>query len=184
MTAFFFFLFSFEKKFCVRAVRTKSSLGNNQRLEKKEELTFNSLLMTNFIVKSHVVGKSYAKPHFFVLNKGLNSGKPQNEPFTNSFVLIFQKEEDKEDVFWIASSLWKSKFWMPYLRGSVIPFLALYEFQKEFFPKVNRFLQEHEQHQKNVKALQLLQQQEAHHAKNIHLINELRNAILMRYRNK
>ena len=50
--------------------------------------------------------------------------------------------------------------------------------------KVNRLLQEHEQHQKNVKALQLLQQQEAHHAKNMHLINELRNAILMRYHNK
>lgn len=140
--------------------------------------------MTNFIVKSHVIGKTYEKPHFFVLNKGLNSGKPQNEPFINSFVIIFQSEADKEDVFWIAASLWKSKFWIPYLRGSVIQFLALQEFKKEFFPKVIRLLQEYEQHQKNVKALQLLQQQESHHAKNIHLINELRKTILLMYRMK
>ena len=138
--------------------------------------------MTNFIVKSHVVGKSYEKPHFFILNKGLNSGKPQDTSFTNSFVIIFQNEKDKEDVFWIASSLWKSKFWMPFLRGSVIPFITIQEFQKEFFKSVTKQLEEYEQHQKNVKALKLLQQQETHYAKNLHLINELRNAILMRYR--
>lgn len=86
--------------------------------------------MTNFIVKSHVVGKSYEKPHFFILNKGLNSGKPNVTSFTNSFVIIFQNEKDKEDVFWIASSLWKSKFWIPFLRGSVIPFITIQEFKK------------------------------------------------------
>lgn len=140
--------------------------------------------MYNYIIKSHRVGTHYAQPHFFVLNKGLNSGRPQNEPFTNSFVLIFQTEEQKEDVFWIAMSLCKSKFWHPYLKGSVIPFLTLFEFKKEFNPKVVRLLQEHEQHLKNVQALKLLQEQENHHNQNIHLINELRNAILMRYRNK
>ena len=140
--------------------------------------------MINFIVKSHAVGKSYANPHFFVLNKGLNSGKPQNEPFTNSFVLVFQTEAQKEDIFWIAMSLWKSKFWMPFLRGSVIPFLSLYEFKKEFNPKTTRLMRDHELHHKNIQALKLLQEQENHHHKNIHLINELRNTILMRYRNK
>jgi hypothetical protein len=45
-------------------------------------------------------------------------------------------------------------------------------------------MREHELHHKNIQALKLLQEQEAHHAKNIHLINEIRNAILLRYRNK
>jgi hypothetical protein len=140
--------------------------------------------MMNFIVKTHKKDTIYNKPHFFVLNKGMNSGKPQNEPFTNSFVLVFQTEAQKEDIFWIAMSLWKSKFWVPFLRGSVIPFLSLYEFKKEFNTKATRLMREHELHHKNIQTLKLLQEQENHHKKNIHLINELRNAILMRYRMK
>jgi hypothetical protein len=78
--------------------------------------------MLNFIIKTHRVGTIYTKPHLFVLNKGMNSGKPQKEPFTNSFVVIFQNEEDCESLYFVAYSLWKTKFWHPYLVGSVIPF--------------------------------------------------------------
>ena len=45
-------------------------------------------------------------------------------------------------------------------------------------------MREHEQHKKNVQALKLLQEQENHHNKNLHLINELKNAIMLRYRIK
>lgn len=140
--------------------------------------------MDTIFIKTHQPRAKYDKPHFFILSKGLNSGKPDNDPFTNSFVLVFQTEEQKENVYWIAMSLWKSKFWMPFLRGSVIPFLSLYEFKKEFNPKVTRLMREHELHQKNVNALKLLQEQENRFNKNIHLINELKNAIMMRYRIK
>lgn len=140
--------------------------------------------MDTIFIKTHQPGAHYAKPHFFVLSKGLNSGKPSNEPFTNSFVLVFQTEAQKEDIFWIAMSLWKSKFWYPYHKGSVIPFITLYDFKKEFNPRAMRMMREHEQHQKNIQALKLLQEHENHHNKNIYLINELRNTILMRYRRK
>ncbi len=45
-------------------------------------------------------------------------------------------------------------------------------------------MREHELHKKNIQALKLLQEHENHHYKNIHLINELKNAIMMRYRMK
>jgi len=45
-------------------------------------------------------------------------------------------------------------------------------------------MREHEQHYKHIQALKLLQEQENHHHKNLHLINELKNAIMMRYRMK
>ncbi|WP_297867939.1 hypothetical protein [uncultured Flavobacterium sp.] len=140
--------------------------------------------MDTIFIKTHHPGAHYAKPHFFVLSKGLNSGKPNNEAFTNSFVLVFQTETQKEEIFWISMSLWKSKFWNPYLKGSVIPFITLYDFKKEFNPRATRMMREHEQHLKNIKALKLLQEQENHFNKNLHLINELKNAIMMRYRNK
>ncbi len=137
--------------------------------------------MLNLIIKTHRKGTMYAKPHLFILNKGMNSGKPQNEPFTNSFVIIFQNEDDCENVFWIAFSLWKSKFWYQYLIGSVIPFLRLYDFKKEFTPKSNILMQEHEEHKKNIAALKLLEQKESQFNQNINLINDIRRVILYRY---
>ena len=137
--------------------------------------------MTNFIIKCHRKGTHYAKPHIFLLNKGMNSGKPQKEPFTNSFVVIFQNEKDCENIYFIAYSLWQTKFWHQYLVGSVIPFLRIHDFFKEFSTKANEMLADYEQHQKDVKALQLLELKESQFHQNINLINDLRRVILHRY---
>ncbi|MGL2986393.1 DUF6943 family protein [Flavobacterium sp. RSSA_27] len=140
--------------------------------------------MLHFLIKTHKPGTNYKQPHFFILNKGRNSGKPQKESFTNSFVIICKTEAEVEDSFWIAFSLWKSKFWHQHLIGSVIPFIHLAEFQKEFISKSTQLMQEHEEHQKNIEALKLLEQQEKRFNQNINLINDLRKVILYRYCNK
>jgi hypothetical protein len=137
--------------------------------------------MPNFIIKTHRKDTAYSKPHLFILNKGMNSGKPQNSPFTNSFVVIFEKEDDCESIFFVAYSLWQTKFWHHFLIGSVIPFLRLPDFAKEFNSKSNSMMQEHEEHLKNVAALKLLEQKEKQYKEDINLINDLRRAILYRY---
>ncbi len=71
-----------------------------------------------------------------------------------------------------------------YLRNSVIPFINLYDFKKEFFPKVTRLVQDHEQHQKDIQALKLLELKEKQFNENINLINNLRRVILYRYSSK
>ena len=140
--------------------------------------------MLNFIIKTHRKDTVYTKPHLFVLNKGMNSGKPKKEPFTNSFVVIFEKEEDCESLFFIAYSLWQTKFWHPFLIGSVIPFLRLPDFKKEFNPQASLMMVEHEQHLKNVAALKLLEKKEKQYKEDMMLINDLRKAILYRYNRK
>ncbi|WP_246236281.1 DUF6943 family protein [Flavobacterium ajazii] len=142
---------------------------------------FKSESMPNFIIKTHQKDTLYTKPHLFILNKGMNSGKPQKEPFTNSFVVIFQNEEDCENIYFVAYSLWQTKFWHPYLVGSVIPFLRLPDFSKEFNPKARLIMQEHEEHQKNIAALKLLEKKEKQFHENINLISDLRKTILYRY---
>lgn len=137
--------------------------------------------MLNFIIKTHRKDTVYTKPHLFVLNKGMNSGKPQKTQFTNSFVIIFQNEEDCESLFFIAYSLWQTKFWHQYLVGSVISFLRLPDFKKQFNPQASLMMVEHEQHQKNVAALKLLEQKEKQFHENINLINDMRRVILYRY---
>ena len=140
--------------------------------------------MPNFIIKTHQKDTAYKGNQIFILNKGMNSGKPQKEPFTNSFVIIFPDEKDAETVYWLAYSLWKSKFWHQHLIGSVIPFIRLRDFQKEFNDKVLEMLADFEMHQKKVKALRLLEEKEAQFHQNLKLINDMRRVILYRYCNK
>ena len=137
--------------------------------------------MPNFIIKTHQKNAIYKGNQIFILNKGMNSGKPQKEPFTNSFVILFQNDEDAETVYWLAYSLWKAKLWHQSLLGSVIPFLRIADFKKDFISKVNEMLQEHELHKKQIQALRLLEQKEDQLKKNIVLISEMRRVILLRY---
>ena len=137
--------------------------------------------MLNFIIKTHQKDTVYKGNQIFILNKGINSGKPQKEPFTNSFVIQFPNEEHAETVYWLAYSLWQSKFWHQSLCGSVIPFLRIHDFKKDFTRKVDEMLLEFDQHQKEVKALQLLELKEEQSYQNIALINDMRRVILHRY---
>jgi hypothetical protein len=137
--------------------------------------------MLNFIIKTHQKDTVYKGNQIFILNKGMNSGKPQKEPFTNSFVIMFPNEKDAETVYWLAYSLWQSNFWHPFLIGSVIPFLRIADFKKDFDCKVNEMMQEHELHLKQVQALRLLLEKEDQLKQKSFLINEMRRAILSRY---
>lgn len=137
--------------------------------------------MTNFITKSHKSNTLYKGEHIFILNKGLNSGKPLYEPCANCFVIVFSNSEDKESYYWLAYSLWRSKFWHPFLVGSVIPFLRIQDFKNEFNAKTKLMIEEHEEHLKNVQALRLLEQKETHFHQNLALISDLRRVILHRY---
>lgn len=135
----------------------------------------------NFIIKTHKKDAQYNKPCLFLLNKGLNSGKSRKEPFTNSFVIIFEKQEDFEDIYFVAYSLWKSKFWHQFLIGSVIPFLRIKDIEKEFYKRVEKINNEFEEHKKNIAAPKLLEEQENYFNKNLKLINDIRNVILYKY---
>ena len=140
--------------------------------------------MLNFIIKTHRVGTIYSKPHLFILNKGMNSGKPQKEPFTNSFVILFQNEQDSDDIFHIAFSLWKTKYWHQLLCGSVIPFLRLPDFKRELSIKAKIMMEEYEAHLKHVEALKLLALKEKQFQENMKLIDDMRRVVLHRYSNK
>ena len=137
--------------------------------------------MLNFTIKIHRVGTIYTKPHLFILNKGNNSGKPRKEPFTNSFVILFQNEQDCEDMLNIAESLWKSKYWHQFLCGSVISFLRLPDFKKELIPKAKIMMEEYEEHLRFVEELKLKALKEKQFQENMNLINDYYRVVLHRY---
>lgn len=81
--------------------------------------------MKNFHIQTHQPGRTYPKPHFFILNKGLNSGKPFTAPVRNSFVVSTDTAEDKAALFYLSFMLLESKCYRMYLKGSVIPFIRI-----------------------------------------------------------
>ncbi len=137
--------------------------------------------MQSFIIKSHKPSTLYMGEVIFILNKGMNSGKPLYEPCPNCFVLVFPTADAKESYYWLAYSLWKAKFWHRFMVGSVISFLRINDFKNEFDGRTKIMMQEHEEHIKNVKALKLLEAKESQFNKNLALISEMRRAILHSY---
>lgn len=62
---------------------------------------------------------NYQGHFFFILSKGMNSGKPLKSPCPNCFVCICQSEQEKELLYWLSFGLWHAKAYHSYLRGSL-----------------------------------------------------------------
>ena len=83
-----------------------------------------------FSVKTYSSGQPIHSFSFFVLSKGLNSGKPIPEPCPNCYQIICLTLEDKETLELLSFCLRQSKIFYQDLVGSVIPFLRNGDFRK------------------------------------------------------
>ena len=109
--------------------------------------------MLYYEIKTHRVGITYNKPHFFILNKGLNSGKPLYNPCPNCFVVTTRTEEDKNTLFHLSMMLQIGGFYAYYLKGSVIPFIGINDCSNTLKNGLNSIV-EVEKHIHNVTIIQ------------------------------
>ena len=91
---------------------------------------FNWIPMSNFEIKTHRSGRTYNTQHFFILNKGINSGKPLNQPCPNCFVITTTSAANRESLFYLCLLLKIGKYFSYYLKGSVIPFICISDAKK------------------------------------------------------
>ena len=81
--------------------------------------------MQSLKIKTHKMTTPYGPHYFFLLSKGYNAGKPLEKPCPNCFAVMTESEEDRQKLFWVCYSVWKSAKYVPLLVGSVIPFLHI-----------------------------------------------------------
>lgn len=81
--------------------------------------------MLNYRLYTHQRGNYYECPHFFILSRGKNAGRPQYEAIPNAFVVVTKESEELERLYWIAYALWKAKGFEFIQLGSVIPFIKV-----------------------------------------------------------
>jgi hypothetical protein len=137
--------------------------------------------MCTYSLKSCNQKKEIPKPHFFILNKGNNSGKPLLSPCPNCFVIQFQSETDKEQIYWLLYSLWQSKAFYPYLRGSVIPFVVLRDVKECLADAMEKMKANPGQFQKAVEALRSLETMENKFKQNLKLVQDAKRMLFYRY---
>jgi hypothetical protein len=107
--------------------------------------------MSTYEIKTHQVGRTYRTPHFFILNKGLNSGKPLDQPCPNCFVITTNSEATRESLYYLCLSLKIGKYFHYYLKGSVIPFVCISDAKKV----INTALQNNQEQQWQIKVEKL-----------------------------
>ena len=124
-----------------------------------EHIIFKSETMSTYEIKTHQVGRTYSAPHFFILSKGLNSGRPMNQPCPNCFVITTAAEPTRESLYYLCLSLKTGQYFSYYLKGSVIPFISISDAKKV----IDKAIQSNPEQQWNIK-LQKLKKIEAFEA--------------------
>ena len=137
--------------------------------------------MCTFMLKSYNQKTEIEKPHFFILNKGNNSGKPLLSPCPNCFVIQFQSETEKEQLYWLMYSLWQSKAFYPYLRGSVIPFVILRDIKECIADGLEKIEINPGQFQKVVETLRSLEEIEKKFRQNLKLLQDAKRMLFYKY---
>ncbi len=143
----------------------------------------NAHAMQTFIVKSASAKSEIRKPHFFALNKGLNSGKPLLLPCPNCFKIEAENEDFKEVLYWVSFALWKSKAFHPFLIGSVIPFIRIGDYKQLISEKLEVVKASPAEFAETVKQLRFIEMKEKQFLQNLKLIQELKRAYVFKYFN-
>ena len=116
--------------------------------------------MFTFELKTHKIGRTYSQPHFFILNKGLNSGKPLTNPCPNCFVVITKEGSDRNTLFHLSMMLQIGGFYAYYLKGSVIPFISVDDCRKTLKNGLKSTQNINVQMQKHIKAVEVISKKE------------------------
>ena len=123
---------------------------------------------------------NYQGHFFFILSKGMNSGKPLKSPCPNCFVCICQSEQEKELLYWLSFGLWHAKAYHSHLRGSVIPFLTISDAQQQLAKSLIKATANPQSLQESIQLFQKLDSLEALYEKNLQLIRDTRRAMFYR----
>jgi len=77
---------------------------------------------------------------FYVLNKGMNAGKPHYEPFRNSFAIMCNDLNEQTKLYWACKALHLNGRFRPHLHGTAVQTICIDDVHKvlaEAYYRVN-----------------------------------------------
>ena len=137
--------------------------------------------MCTFILKSYNQKDEIRKSHFFILNKGNNSGKPLNSPCPNCFVIIAENQEQTDQLRTLCYVLWRCRAFEPHLHGSVIPFITIRSFRSILAFHIPIIEKNATDFAKTVQALKLLEEREQNLKETLRVVSEYKQAFVRQF---
>lgn len=92
--------------------------------------------MQPFSVKCHQPGRATAPNSFYILSRGMNTGRPSYTPNRNCYVLTCA-QQDLELYYWVVFSLWYTRKFEPYLRGTCVELMLINDLKDLIAKAVN-----------------------------------------------
>lgn len=129
-------------------------------------------------IKCHKIGNQYEKPHFFILSKGRNSGKPLPEYCANCFVFVADNDDEKCHFYNLCYALWQGKYFHRLLVGSVIEFIRIDEFAVSLHHVNINISQNKDDFQKQLDYIHQLNKHEDNLREQIKLIHQVKQALV------
>ena len=137
--------------------------------------------MQQITIRTYREGLQLTVPHFFILNKGINSGKPSRSPWVNCYVVFADDESVVDYYYWLCYVIWSTKSFHYYLRGSVVEFICL----RNMKACINKYYQSFSNKQVEfAQLLSLLRKMEKYEASiksNLAVLNKNRSALMQSY---
>ena len=137
--------------------------------------------MCTFLLKSYSPKQEISNPHFFILNKGNNSGKPLVSPCPNCFVIISENQEQADQLRTLCYALWRSRSFERHLHGSVIPFITIRSFRCVLAFHIPIIEQHATDFALTVQALKLLEEREQQLTKTLRAVSEYKQAFVRQF---
>ena len=138
--------------------------------------------MYNYQIITHRPGVEYSAPHFFILSKGNNSGRPMKNPCPNCFVCKTYSDEEATYLYWVSFFIFKNKSIFRLLHGSVIPFVRIIDYKKEFRKFLEKAISRKTSFMKSVEVLETLQKSKINMSKHLSKIdNAMMSVSMLKY---
>ena len=117
----------------------------------------------------------------FILCKGLNSGKPLDQPCPNSFVMQCHNQAEKDFYYALAFGIWKAKHLQQYIKGSVIPYIRIGDFKEVIKCQAEAVKANFEAFEMDVKKIILIEQREKLIQSQLVLLAEVKRMIIYQH---
>ncbi len=131
---------------------------------------------------THRPGQHQPEFSFFILNKGMNSGKPLTKPCANCFTAYCSNENEKEFYYWLCWGLWQAKAFEHFLTGSVIMFIRKDELLHEIRKQAAHINQEC--YNATIAKVQLMAKQEETIKQQLQLLHQMKQVMIRQHLQK